>query len=70
MQTSGFTDILLYNRNATWVEKNENTDERKDFIICGRSRASAGWGEVINLLKKAGYTVTPVDNKVKKVKEI
>ena len=67
---SGFTDILLYNRNATWVEKMKTLMKEKTLLFAVGAGHLPGEKGVINLLKKAGYTVTPVDNKVKKVKEI
>ncbi len=67
---SGFTDILLYNRNATWVEKMKTLMKEKTLLFAVGAGHLPGEKGVINLLKKAGYKVTPVDNKVKKVKEI
>ena len=67
---SGFTDILLYNRNATWVEKMKTLMKEKSLLFAVGAGHLPGEKGVINLLKKAGYTVTPVDNKVKKMKEI
>lgn len=65
---SSFTNILLYNRNANWVEKLKTLMAEKSLLIAVGAGHLPGERGVINLLKKAGYTVSPVENKVKKVK--
>src|SRR5690606_4869903 len=67
---SSFTDILLFNRNIKWVEKlNELLKDRSMLIAVGAGHLPGEKG-VINLLRKAGYTVTPVQNKMLRTKEI
>jgi uncharacterized protein len=67
---SSFTDILLYNRNRNWVEK------LKDIMIDHSVLVAVGAGHLpgdkglINLLRKAGYTVSPITNKIKRSNEI
>ncbi|MBL7724921.1 MAG: TraB/GumN family protein [Chitinophagaceae bacterium] len=67
---SSFTNILLYNRNANWVEKLKTLMTEKSLLVAVGAGHLPGEKGVINLLKKEGYTVTPVKNKLKKVKEI
>lgn len=67
---SSFTNILLYNRNANWVEKLKALMTEKSLLVAVGAGHLPGEKGVINLLKKDGYTVTPVKNKLKKVKEI
>lgn len=67
---SSFTDILLYNRNAKWVEKLKILMPEKKLLIAVGAGHLPGEKGVINLLKRAGYTVTAVDNTLKKSKSI
>ncbi|HNR15647.1 MAG TPA: TraB/GumN family protein [Chitinophagaceae bacterium] len=67
---SSFTNILLYNRNANWVEKLKTLMTERSLLVAVGAGHLPGDKGVINLLKKEGYTVTPVKNKLKKVKEI
>lgn len=67
---SSFTNILLYNRNANWVGKLKTLMTEKSLLVAVGAGHLPGGKGVINLLKKEGYTVTPVKNKLKKVKEI
>lgn len=65
---SSFTNIMLYNRNENWVSKLKGLMTDKSLLIAVGAGHLPGERGVINLLKKDGYTVTPVDNKLKKVK--
>lgn len=67
---SGFTDILLYHRNQNWVEKLKSLLPVKSLMIAVGAGHLPGEKGVINLLRKEGYKVTPVENKVRQVKEI
>lgn len=68
---SRFTEILLYNRNRTWVKKLKDLMPGKSLVIAVGAGHLPGDQGVINLLKKEGYTVEPVENKiVKATKEI
>jgi len=67
---SGFTDILLYHRNENWVKKLIPLLPKKSLLIAVGAGHLPGERGVINLLRKAGYKITPVENKVRKVKEI
>jgi uncharacterized protein len=59
---SNFTDILLYNRNRNWVEKLKSLLPAKALLIAVGAGHLPGEKGVINLLRKAGYTVKPVKN--------
>ena len=67
---AGFTDILLYHRNQNWVKKLKTLMPEKALIIAVGAGHLPGDKGLINLLRKEGYRVTPVDNKIVKVKEI
>ncbi|MBS1573897.1 MAG: TraB/GumN family protein [Bacteroidetes bacterium] len=59
---SNFTDLLLYNRNKNWVEKLKTLLPAKSLLIAVGAGHLPGDKGVINLLRKAGYTVKPVRN--------
>ena len=67
---AGFTDILLYHRNQNWIKKLKTLLTDKALVIAVGAGHLPGEKGVINLLRKEGYTVTPVENKTGKVKEI
>ncbi|HEX7906169.1 MAG TPA: TraB/GumN family protein [Chitinophagaceae bacterium] len=67
---SSFTDLLLYNRNRNWVKKLKKLMAEKPLLVAVGAGHLPGDQGVINLLRKAGYTVEPVENKVSKTKEI
>lgn len=67
---SSFTDLLLYNRNRNWVKKLKNLMAEKPLVVAVGAGHLPGDQGVISLLRKAGYTVEPVENKVSKTKEI
>jgi uncharacterized protein len=52
---------LLYDRNQNWVPQIERLlrDNRQDLVVVGAAHL-AGSGSVLDLLAKAGYTVTRV----------
>lgn len=60
---AGFTDVLLYNRNHNWVKKLKDILPEKSVLIAVGAGHLPGEKGVINLLKKEGYEVTPVENK-------
>jgi uncharacterized protein YbaP (TraB family) len=70
MGVSNFTEILLYNRNRNWVEKLKDILPEKSILMAVGAGHLPGENGVINLLRKAGYTLTPVDNKIKKDKQL
>lgn len=60
---AGFTDLLLYHRNQNWVKKLKLLMPDKSLLIAVGAGHLPGEKGVINLLRKEGYTVTPVENK-------
>jgi uncharacterized protein YbaP (TraB family) len=70
MGVANFTDILLYNRNKNWVEKLKTIFPDKSVVVAVGAGHLPGDKGVINLLRKAGYTVKPVHNKIKRPNEI
>jgi len=67
---SSFTDILLYNRNRNWVEKLKDIMTDHSVLIAVGAGHLPGDKGLINLLRKAGYIVKPVQNRVKRQNEI
>ncbi len=67
---SSFTELLLYKRNRNWVKKLKDLLPAKSLLIAVGAGHLPGEEGVIELLRKEGYTVEPVDNKTGKVKEI
>jgi uncharacterized protein YbaP (TraB family) len=60
-----YSDLLLYNRNRNWVEKLKILMADKSLVIAVGAGHLPGEKGVISLLRKAGYTVKPVPNKVR-----
>jgi uncharacterized protein len=67
---ASFTDIMLYHRNQNWVKKLKDLLPNKALLIAVGAGHLPGEKGVINLLRKEGYKVTPVENKVSGMKEI
>jgi uncharacterized protein YbaP (TraB family) len=67
---AGFTDILLYHRNQNWVRKLKSLMPDRSLIIAVGAGHLPGNKGVISLLRKEGYQVTPVENKITKQKVI
>ncbi len=65
-----YEDILLNNRNYNWVEKLKKLMPGKSLVLAVGAGHLPGDKGVINLLRKAGFTVTPIVNKTKKTREI
>ncbi|MGB3007552.1 MAG: TraB/GumN family protein [Chitinophagaceae bacterium] len=65
-----FTDILLYHRNQNWVLKLKTLLPKKYLLIAVGAGHLPGEKGLINLLRKEGYSVTPVENKLNKITEI
>ena len=62
-----FTEILLYNRNRTWVNKLEGMMPTESLVIAVGAGHLPGDQGVINLLRKKGYKVEPVKNDMRKM---
>ncbi len=67
---AGFTDILLYHRNQNWVKKLKTLLPEKSILVAVGAGHLPGEKGVINLLRKEGYKVTPVENKTNVYREI
>ncbi len=67
---AGFTDILLYHRNQNWVKKLQKLLPASSLLIAVGAGHLPGEKGVINLLRKEGYEVTPIENKAGKLREI
>lgn len=67
---ASFTDILLYHRNRNWVNKLKTLLPARSLLIAVGAGHLPGEKGVINLLRKEGYTVTPVENKISKTRVI
>jgi len=67
---TAFTDIMLYHRNQNWVKKLGDLLPQKSLLIAVGAGHLPGEKGMISLLRKEGYKVMPVENKVKGVKEI
>jgi uncharacterized protein len=66
-----YQDLLLNNRNRNWVEKLKTIMPASSVVVAVGAGHLPGGKGVISLLRKAGYTVTPVENKMTKpVKQI
>jgi uncharacterized protein YbaP (TraB family) len=65
-----YYDILLFHRNRNWVTKLKDLLPKKSMVIAVGAGHLPGEKGVINLLKKEGYKVTPVENKIVKTKVI
>lgn len=60
---SAYMDLLLYARNRKWAKKLDGMLRKKSMLIAVGAAHLPGKGGVIDLLRKEGYTVEPVDNK-------
>jgi uncharacterized protein YbaP (TraB family) len=69
MGIANFTDVLLFNRNRNWVAKLKTILPGKTLLIAVGAGHLPGQQGVIELLRKAGYTVTPLENKAIKARE-
>lgn len=66
-----YEDLLLFNRNRNWVEKLKKIMITKSVVVAVGAGHLPGDKGVINLLRRAGYTVTPLENKASKaIREI
>ncbi|GAC1481695.1 MAG: hypothetical protein NVS1B13_04100 [Flavisolibacter sp.] len=67
-----YSNLLLYNRNRTWVKKMTDLMVTHALVVAVGAGHLPGEKGLINLLKKAGYRVEPVQNRMikRKTKEI
>ncbi|WP_132054960.1 TraB/GumN family protein [Pseudocnuella soli] len=66
MGMSHFTDLLLYNRNANWVAKMQGIMKSNAAVFAVGAGHLPGDKGVLSLLRKMGYKVEPVENKMDK----
>ncbi|MBS1665017.1 MAG: TraB/GumN family protein [Bacteroidetes bacterium] len=59
---NGYMDLLLYNRNRNWIKKLDGVLKSKSLLVAVGAAHLPGPNGVIELLRKAGYTVEPVKN--------
>jgi len=60
---SDYIDLLLYNRNASWVRKMPAIMKDKSTLFAVGAGHLGGGKGVISLLRKAGYTLRPVKHR-------
>ena len=70
MGIASYVDLLLYNRNRNWVKKLKPLMLEKSLVIAVGAGHLPGENGMINLLRKAGYKVTPLQNKIRRSSEI
>lgn len=59
-----FADILLYNRNNNWISKLKEILPGQSLVIAVGAGHLPGEKGMINLLRKEGYEVTALENKL------
>jgi uncharacterized protein len=57
-----YMDLLVYNRNRRWVEQLESILAKSRTLVAVGAGHLPGEEGMINLLRKAGYTVKPLKN--------
>lgn len=68
MGIGNFTEVLLFKRNRNWIVKLKEILPDKALLVAVGAGHLPGEQGVINLLRKAGYSVTPVENKLRGIK--
>jgi len=61
-----YQDLLLFNRNYNWVAKLQKLMPEQSLVVAVGAGHLPGEKGVLNLLRKAGYTVSPVENDMRK----
>jgi uncharacterized protein len=64
---SAFMDLLLYNRNTDWAQKMNGIMQSKNVLFAVGAAHLPGERGVINLLRKRGFSVKPVDNRFTRI---
>ncbi len=59
-----YMDLLLYKRNRKWAKLLDGLLPQKSLLVAVGAAHLPGKGGVIDLLRKEGYTVEPVQNQV------
>jgi uncharacterized protein YbaP (TraB family) len=63
VEIMNFEDVFLYNRNKAWVPKIEKEIKNKACFVAVGAAHLFGKKGLIELLRAAGYTVTPISSK-------
>jgi hypothetical protein len=58
-----YDDLLLKNRNKNWVKQLKEIMKNKSVFVAVGAGHLVGDAGLINLLKKAGYKLVPLENK-------
>ena len=58
--TTSYMDLLLYGRNRKWVNKMKELLPEKSLLFAVGAGHLPGEKGLITLLRKNGYTVTPI----------
>jgi len=59
---NGYMDLLLYDRNRKWARELDGLLGQKSLLIAVGAAHLPGVNGVIELLRKEGYTLEPVNN--------
>ena len=59
-----YMDLLLYNRNRRWVQKMPGLMAKESLLFAVGAGHLAGEKGVLQLLRKEGYTLTPIENEM------
>ena len=62
-EMNGYMDLLLYDRNKKWAKELDGLLRGKSLLIAVGAGHLPGQQGVIELLRKKGYTVDPVNNR-------
>ncbi len=65
-----FADLLLYNRNSNWVKKLEQILPTESIVMAVGAGHLPGEKGVINLLRKKGYKVEAINNRMVKNRNV
>jgi len=58
-----YEDILLTRRNINWVDQLKSIMKKESVFVAVGAGHLVGEKGLLNLLRKEGYTITPLDNK-------
>jgi uncharacterized protein len=64
-----YADILIYKRNRNWVAELKKLMPEKSLVLAVGAGHLPGEQGVINLLRKEGYEVTPIENDISSKKK-
>lgn len=61
--TAGYLDILLYKRNANWVDQFPAIAKKRSTLFAVGAGHLGGTKGVLSLLKQKGYNIRPLENR-------